>query len=352
MTVRYFSDHYQQAHQRFLGAAGAAGAPVQRLELDAWDPQGKALSVAIAWLGQARPRRVVLHVSGVHGVEGFAGSAIQLRALARPPLLAPEVALILVHILNPYGMAWLRRANEANVDLNRNFPTPGQRWMGTPPLYHALNAFLNPPSPPAWDAFLPRLLLRILRHGLPALTQAVAAGQHDYPQGLFYGGKALQQGPSRLLGWLGEYLQGVEAVLAIDVHTGLGPWGRESLYTEDRSDASLKLKVLLGARRFVAVPYTNQGGLGTALPEWLPQARVAALTQEFGTYPSLRVLYALREENRWHHYGNGDLAHPSKRCLLQTFCPLSPAWQAAVLEQGGSLLEQAVAALNRPFPEN
>lgn len=27
----------------------------------------------------------------------------------------------MVHVLNPYGMAWLRRVNENNVDLNRNF---------------------------------------------------------------------------------------------------------------------------------------------------------------------------------------------------------------------------------------
>jgi predicted deacylase len=29
--------------------------------------------------------------------------------------------MILIHALNPYGFAWLRRVNEDNVDLNRNF---------------------------------------------------------------------------------------------------------------------------------------------------------------------------------------------------------------------------------------
>jgi hypothetical protein len=28
---------------------------------------------------------------------------------------------MLIHALNPFGFAWLRRVNEANVDLNRNF---------------------------------------------------------------------------------------------------------------------------------------------------------------------------------------------------------------------------------------
>ena len=344
-TAHYFSDDYPQARQRFIAAAATAGAALDRLNLDAWGPQRETLSIDIAWLGGASPRRVVLHCSGVHGVEGFAGSAIQLQALARPPALGPDTTLVLVHVLNPYGMAWLRRTNETNVDLNRNFPTPGQRWTGTPEVYRLLNPLLNPPSAPAWDGFLPRILGPILRYGLSTVRQEVAVGQYDYPQGLFYGGKTLQQGPCRFLSWLTEHLNGVEVALAIDVHTGLGPWGLESLYTEGESDA--RLKALLGARRFVEMPYENQGGLCTALPTALPHAQVDALTQEFGTYSSLRVLHALREENRWHHYGNGALTHPSKRHLLGMFCPSSPAWQAAILEQGGSLLEQAVSALNR-----
>ena len=32
-----------------------------------------------------------------------------------------DVAIVLVHALNPFGFAWRRRWNENNVDLNRNF---------------------------------------------------------------------------------------------------------------------------------------------------------------------------------------------------------------------------------------
>ncbi|MFX7984992.1 DUF2817 domain-containing protein, partial [Acinetobacter baumannii] len=35
-------------------------------------------------------------------------------------LAASRLALLLVHAVNPYGFAHLRRVNEDNVDLNRN----------------------------------------------------------------------------------------------------------------------------------------------------------------------------------------------------------------------------------------
>ena len=57
-----------------------------------------------------------MHSSGLHGIEGIAGSAIQLFWLQQSiPLLPKDRAIILVHVLNPYGMAWLRRFNEDNV---------------------------------------------------------------------------------------------------------------------------------------------------------------------------------------------------------------------------------------------
>jgi hypothetical protein len=35
--------------------------------------------------------------------------------------IAPNVAVVFIHAVNPYGMSFWRRWNENNVDLNRNF---------------------------------------------------------------------------------------------------------------------------------------------------------------------------------------------------------------------------------------
>ncbi len=339
VTDHGFPRDYQEAHGRFLRAAAGAGAALTCLELDARGPRSDALSIPIAWLGDKHPRRVVLHSSGLHGVEGFAGSAIQTALLEQPPSLPPGEALVLVHGLNPYGMAWLRRVNESNVDLNRNFPGPSQSWRGSPAAYGIVNPWLNPPSPPAQDGFLWRALGLILRHGYHTLEQAIAGGQHDYPQGLFYGGAGLEPGPGRYLAWLTDALSGVERLLAIDVHTGLGRWGRSSLFLESGQAPTAPAFV----KSQTAPPYASRGGLCAALPNALPGTRVTGVVQEFGAYPALRVLHGLREENRWHHYGDGDLAHPAKHRLRSLFCPNHPSWRRAVLAQGLELARQAIA---------
>src|SRR6185503_8493082 len=130
----------------------------------------------------------LVHSSGLHGVEGFAGSAIQLQLLDNLPALAPDTALVLVHILTPYGMAWLRRVNENNVDLNRNF-RGDEPYSGAPPAYAKLNSFLNPASPPSADLYYAKAVFLILRYGMAALKQSVVGGQYEYPKGLFFGGK-------------------------------------------------------------------------------------------------------------------------------------------------------------------
>ena len=117
-------------------------------------PAGEPLTIDIAWLGSLSPKRVLLHTSGVHGVEGFAGSAIQLKILEDPPKPPADCAIILVHILNPCGMAWLRRYNETNVDLNRNFRFKEQDWQEDSSIYAQLDGILNPREVRFFDSFL------------------------------------------------------------------------------------------------------------------------------------------------------------------------------------------------------
>src|SRR5438128_1546746 len=119
ISTSFFSTDYFVARSRFREMAGRAGGTLESLTLGATGPGGQDLSIDIAWFGAPEPERILLHSSGLHGVEGFAGSAIQLQLLNLLPAIPPDAALVLVHILNPYGMAWLRRVNEENVDLNR-----------------------------------------------------------------------------------------------------------------------------------------------------------------------------------------------------------------------------------------
>ena len=81
----YFSPDYATASRRFRSKALENGACLERIELDVNVPNGDALGIDIAWIGAQRPRRVLVHSSGLHGVEGFAGSAIVSEA--REPMI-------------------------------------------------------------------------------------------------------------------------------------------------------------------------------------------------------------------------------------------------------------------------
>jgi len=131
------------------------------------------------------------------------GGAACAAGTGRPDgFAAARRGLVLVHALDPYGFAWVRRSNEENVDLNRNFLLSGEHYSGSPPRYVALDSLPQPPG----SAAPPRRVLAPVgalhpAHGMPELKQAVAGGQYDFPRGLFFGG----QGPSRTYRILAEH---------------------------------------------------------------------------------------------------------------------------------------------------
>jgi hypothetical protein len=346
----FFSSDYATARGRFRSAAQAAGATLEALALDARGPGREELTIDIAWLGPPAAQRVLLHTCGLHGVEAFAGSAVQLATLASPPARPAGCALVLVHVLNPYGMAWLRRVNENNVDLNRNFPGPGERRTGAPALYAQLDPLLNPTAALGRrEPFQVKLAAAVLRHGFRAVTQAIAEGQYEFPRGLFYGGGKLERGPALYLDWLRGNLARARYLFALDFHTGLGRRGEEMLVREPGVSATpaAELEQVFG-RRFLdpakqRAAYRARGSMGNALPLALPGLSIDFVLQEIGTRHPLVVLHALREENHWHQQSRIAPAHPAKLALRDALCPQSLKWRQQALERGLGLLRDAAA---------
>ena len=344
MSGNVFSPDYFTARQRFREMAAKSGGRLEALPLDARGPAAEDLTIDIAWFGAPDPRRVLLHCSGLHGVEGFAGSAIQLQALEDLPRLSSDTALVIAHILNPYGMAWLRRVNEHNVDLNRNCLDP-ESYGGAPSTYVKLDSFLNPQSPPAPDFYLLKAAGLVLRYGMPALKQSVVGGQYEYPRGLFFGGTRLEQGLNKFRGFVNDRLASAPKLVVVDVHTGLGKYGEDTLLVP--TDDYDRLHAVFGERVTPLEPrhgpaYRVRGGLSSVFRA-RPDTNGCLVCQEFGTYGPLRVLHALREENRWHHYGAGTLDHPVKQTFKRTFCPDDQRWRQSVLDRGAALLGQAMS---------
>ena len=77
-----FARDYAQSRAAFVQAARQAGARHWQVMHPDRGMQGEALSMDLAWLGPASAQRVLVSLSGTHGIEGFAGSACQRAWLA------------------------------------------------------------------------------------------------------------------------------------------------------------------------------------------------------------------------------------------------------------------------------
>jgi len=163
--LKVFSESYHVSRGRFRRTVRRSGGQLIALDLTAKGPKGANLTIDIGWFGAKTPKRVFIHSSGLHGVEGLSGSAIQLQWLkSRIRSIPADSAIVLVHALNPYGMAWRRRFNENNVDLNRNFRAAGEFAPAEIPYWIAVNALLNPATLPLPDCFYLRAAWLVLRH--------------------------------------------------------------------------------------------------------------------------------------------------------------------------------------------
>jgi hypothetical protein len=336
-----FSPTYAIARQRFR----AATAHLSHGALDVVD----GLTIDWAYHGDPDAEDLVVFTSGLHGVEGFPGSAVQLALL----LGSPTVSTLFVHALNPWGMANFRRVNESNVDLNRNFLPPGTPYQGIDEGYRRLSPLLNPSGPPRrWEAFWPRVGLELARYGLPALRNAIARGQYEEPRGLFYGGAELQRGPTVFLPFVEEHLGWRRRVVHVDLHSGLGKFGDRTLILEGKAPPAQRRRAQLafgpGVRAWDpgdTTTYEIIGGVCSEVQRRLPQVRYDALTCEFGTVSNLEIIAALRDENRVWFEAGGDRTHPAVRRLVHAYHRPEPAWRSAVLGHARTLFDAAAAML-------
>ena len=179
----WFSPDYMTARLRFREAVTRSGWTCEAHSMGVRGPHDEDLTIDVGCSSAGDSDRTLIVSSGVHGVEGFFGSAVQLAMLEQWEHRTPPVRCVLLHGLNPFGFAWLRRFDENNVDPNRNFLQAGERYAGSPPHYADLDKLLNPQRPPSTvEVFLLKALPAIVQYGMPALRQAVAAGQYGSPK--------------------------------------------------------------------------------------------------------------------------------------------------------------------------
>jgi len=416
-----FSQEYDQARSRFLHAAKQIeGAELYSLPIvsrsivndhkkkneEEDESSSSYYTTDIVVLPGTPNAGLVVHSSGTHGVEGYAGSAIQIAFLLAWAKIfstlpsqpnkddaAPDErpTIILIHAVNPFGMARFRRFNENNVDLNRNglephvFPEYAQHHYNRENYQRFSPAFNPPHAPTFWSTYVgywQRILGLGAKHGLASLKGAMVAGQFHNPRGIFYGGARLEPSLHKLDEWLTDYLGSPQqrsrrkypVVTWLDVHTGLGPFGKDILLTgalstdtddhraylrnelrtwypeahtsEDESgDSSLSSSSSQATTGGTSQGYENVVTIKRYFVKYFDAAQQKPLmmTQEFGTLPMVLVGRALVVENAAFQYLPPSQALTwAQRYLRPAFYPQHPRWRRMVLERGLQTLLQSI----------
>ncbi|MFN4164484.1 MAG: M14 family metallopeptidase [Ferrovibrio sp.] len=360
MTVEsYFSTTYSEARQKFAAAAEAAKAAFTVYENpNAKGPNGEVLTTDVACIGPDDAERVYLTISGTHGAEGFCGSGSQIGHFKDRlfDAMPANTKAIMIHAINPYGFAWLRRVTEDNVDLNRNFqdfsrPLPQNK------AYEEVHDWLIPSH---WEgqgrAAADQAILEYQqKYGVFAFQAAMSGGQYSRPDGLFFGGQKPTWSNDTFRRILREHVPATaRRLVSIDFHTGLGPMGYgEPIFVgpEDKGFYD-RAKKIFG----LEVTNPNDGSSSSArvtgtVPEaflGLPKSiEVTAIALEYGTQPWQQVTEALRGDHWLHARGdvNSPLGKQLKQKIRDAFYTDTPAWKAAVYGRAADFALRAFRGL-------
>ncbi|NES71239.1 MAG: DUF2817 domain-containing protein, partial [Okeania sp. SIO2D1] len=148
--------------------------------------------------------------------------------------------------------------------------------------------------------------------------------------------------------WVGNATQ----VIHLDFHTGLGKKATYKLLTKESTESETAQWLidkfgsnLVETKDRRNTGYLIRGGLGTWCQATLSQCQYYFVTAEFGTYPLLQVLEALRQENYAHFWTPSDESfyQNAKKRLLEVFAPIDQHWRNAVVSKGLALVKKAIS---------
>ena len=354
MSARHFSGSYGEARRRFLQAARAIGAAVASHPHPSSGAEREQIATDSARVGAADASRLFIVSSGTHGPEGFSGSACQLALLGDDLLtraMARDTAVLLIHAVNPYGFSHLKRTNEDNIDLNRNFNDFSQPYPVNE-VYEQVHDALVPQDWPPTEKDEARLVAAMAAVA-GQTNPGVSSGQALHPDGLFYAGTAPAWSNRTIRSILQAHGRTARHIAWIDVHTGLGPYGHgEKIFGRHSAETTARARAWWGSDLIASVqpesvsPRTT-GHITAIAPQECPQAAITPMTLEYGTLPSPLVRRALRGE-AWlagHPDAAPAIVAGIRRAVRDAFYVDADDWKGMILGQFRALALQTLNGL-------
>ena len=344
-----FYDDYEDVRAHVLDLSAQLGAQSESYAIDEAD----GLYIDSFYIpSQGAQTNLIVLTTGVHGMEGYIGS-VMLDVFFReiwPGLDHSDTGVLVVANVNPYGMKYLRRYNENNVDLNRNFILDWDTFdLSSNKEYPKVRSFLEPTGPirnALWHeaGFYLSLGKTAITHGADTISDALLTGQYESPQGVYYGGSGDEASTVYLKDVFSRCLDSAyENIVHIDIHSGYGPRYDMVIFNsvyetmnEQESQAAFGYDYVIAydSEDFYATTgdttdffyrLAEQKGTGTAL---------FSTCFEFGTvgdsfFDTILSLKYTVDENRDHWYptANKTAAQVVHENYMELFYPTETAWR-------------------------
>ena len=365
-ALAFYRETYDDARALFRSNSDALAKRFNSVEKTMFKLPSKTdndLSVDLLYIpAQKIKKGLVIISSGVHGVEGNVGSALQamlMQEFMTDEMLA-DTGFLFIHGINPYGFKYVRRTTENNIDLNRN-------CLASPELYQTKNEdypqvieLINPQGKVKTRSmenifFHLRSIKKIATASMPVLRQAVLQGQYEYPQGLYYGGAKPESQIVSVTPFIKKYSSGYRVVLNLDLHTGYGENGTAHLFTNPVTNPEVRQmmdKVFEGYKfdwgdtsDFYTITGDFTGYVGKIIDaKYLPMGIEYGTLDSQNTFGSIISLQRTLLENQGYHHGYASEADERrvKEMFREMYYPSCTAWRTKVILDTKEMLTSAL----------
>ena len=396
-STEYFPKDYESSRVRFIELADQLkniDDSVELNEIPVSSTTDEGLTINSIYIPATKKEDMLfVLVSGVHGIESFAGAAVQnyfmdciidmdpssdsnlfLNLLSRK-----NTGYLLIHAVNPWGYKNLRRVTEENIDINRNFLIDGN-FNKINEGYGKINHILNKEKQAVastWDYFTTVLNLQYAFQFYDiegSQGQVIAGGQYEYPKGLYYGGADYIEQKEPLEEYIKMIGDNYKGIYLADIHTGYGEKGSLYLWFDEVKESSRLAidssfndvqseDIILLESDGDVFYYTSGDFVDYIASLFEDKTTVLPLTFEFGTMSSevyiawwyvanlqmqrdVESLIRTKRENQGfqHGYYCEKSEKYIKKEFLEMYNPSEKAWQFGVLD---NFLEAVISTVSQ-----
>lgn len=356
----YFLDTYELSRAAFRAQAQDLRARYRNVEIGKIDVRSKSdrnLTIDYCYIpAQERRRGLFIMDCGLHGIEGFAGSAVQRMYMKEllPKADLDSTGMLFLHAINPHGFKHRRKVTEENIDLNRNFDIDRSLFSTKNEGYAILNdSLLNPSgklnicSPR--NLFFPvRVVYHLLKSSMSVFRQAVMQGQYEFERGIIYGGRDFSPQKADIERLLLKTMKDYPRIFVLDLHTGYGERGKMHFFPnpiKNKKNLTATMEVFKGYHIDMGSEgdfYVTTGDFTDYIEKLAtPRRTCIRMPVEYGTMDSQTILGSIKSlhnyviENQAAHYGGKSQSDvdTARARMLEHHYPSSRVWRSEIMRQ-------------------